>query len=83
MSKVIETTPDYTLQIGLSNEVEGKSCYEIVNNIYGVIEAQCFILPQGYEYLEQLQAKLDARRDMLEEMKKATAEKPTMVAFPH
>lgn len=78
-SKVIKESPDYVLQTGLN--AEGKACYQIVNVVHDVIEVETQLLPQGYEYIEQLQGGLDALRDMDKE-RKELLQKPS-AAFPH
>lgn len=70
-SKVIETSPDYVLQLGtsLDPETKGRACYQVINTVYDVVEVEVFLLPQAYEYLEQLQAGVDAKRQILAELK--------------
>lgn len=73
MSKLIEQTPDYDLIVGSSPEHDGRACYQVVNRVTDVVEAETQILPQGYEYLEQIQAGLDVKRQALEDQKEAAA----------
>lgn len=64
MEKVITESQDYTLMVGVSTEAETPTlCYQLVNRVHEVIEVETQLLPQAYEYLEQLQSALDARRD--------------------
>lgn len=78
-NKVIDETTDYTLQTGSSMETTGHTCYQVVNRVYDVIEVETQLLPQAYEYLEQLQAALDAKRDIQKEV----VEDSPVVQFPH
>lgn len=75
---VIKEMPDYRLELGTD---EGEPCYVIVNRLYNVEEVKTKLLPQAYEYLEQLQAGLDAKRDMEEDFNHAV-EAP-ILDFPH
>lgn len=63
MAKVIKTTSDYELLVGNQLDEPHAKCYQLVNRLYDVIEAETQILPQAFEYMEQIQAALDARRD--------------------
>lgn len=64
MEKVIRETTDYILQTGPTVEDDtNKTVYQLINKVYDVIEVETNLLPQAYEYLDQLQAGLDARRD--------------------
>lgn len=64
---MIKETKDYILVVG--DSVEDKSlCYKIINKETGVTEVETSILPQGYKYLMDLQAGLDAVKGMKEEM---------------
>ncbi len=60
----ISELADYKLVVDDSIEREGSRAYQIVNKQYGVVETETFILPQAQDYLEQLQAALDAAEDM-------------------
>lgn len=83
MSKVIETTPDYTLQVGTTYEAQDRNCYIILNKANNVVEVETFILPQAYEYLEQLQASLDVKRQALHDLKVAAKSEVIRPAFDH
>lgn len=78
-SQFIKETPDYILQTG---EDEDGRCYVVLNKTYMVEEVRTKLLPQAYEYLEQLQAGVDAKRDMAEEFSVETANQVVM-DFPH
>lgn len=83
MQKVIKETSDYILATGISSSDE-TTCYQVINKVYDVIEAESHILPQGFEYLEQIQAALDARRDdekALSDVAHATND--NTIQFPH
>lgn len=75
-STVIKETPDYVLRTGIN--AEGRTCYQLINTVHDVIEAETQLLPQAFEYIEQLQAGLDALRDMEKERVEAT--KPRVVS---
>ncbi len=66
MTKIRELS-DYELVVGDSVERDGTKAYQIIHKEFGVIETETFILPQAFDYLEQLQAALDAGQDMAEE----------------
>lgn len=61
---LIRDLPNYKLIVGDSVEREGSTAYQVINKEFGVVEAETFILPQAFEYLEQIQAALDAKMDM-------------------
>ena len=63
MKKVIKETSDYELQVGPSVEGPQQNCYLLVNKVYNVVEVETQLLPQAYEYLDQLQSGIDARKD--------------------
>ena len=64
-STVIKETSDYILRTGINQE--GRACYQLINTVHDVIEAETQLLPQAFEYIDQLQAGLDALRDMEKE----------------
>lgn len=79
--KVIQETQDYVLQTGISTAEPHANVYQLINRVYDIVEVETNLLPQAYEYLEQLQSALDAKRDMDKEMKEV-ANTP-VVQFPH
>jgi hypothetical protein len=68
MSELIRELSDYKLVVDDSVERDGSKSYQVVNKVYGVVEAETFILPQAFDYLEQIQAALDAGQDIAEEL---------------
>ena len=58
------TKGGYTLIVATSSDNDGLS-YQIVNDVYNVIEAETRILPQAYKFLEDLSAALDAQYDLI------------------
>lgn len=84
MSKIIKETPDYILQTGTSLEVPHSKCYQLINKVYDVIEVETQLLPQAFDYIEQVQAALDAKRDMEKVLAEEAAKKDApIVQFPH
>jgi len=63
IGRIVDTLGDYAVIIVPGADGTGE--YAVTNTVYGVVEAQTPLLPQALEYLEQLQAGLDARRDSL------------------
>lgn len=57
MTKIIEETLNYTLQVGASVE-SGNPCYQIVNKAWNVIEIETYLLPQALTYIQDLEAGL-------------------------
>lgn len=69
-NKVIDKSEDYSIVIlQTSGDWPEDGEYGLVNNVTSVVEVRTPLLPQALEYLEQLQAGLDARRDMKAEIK--------------
>lgn len=84
MSKIIKETPDYVLQTGTSLEAPHSKCYQLINKVYDVIEVETQLLPQAFDYIEQIQAALDAKRDMEKVLaEEAAKEDAPIVQFPH
>ena len=84
MSKIIKETPDYILQTGTGLEAPHSKCYQLINKVYDIVEVETQLLPQAFEYIEQIQAALDAKRDIEKEMAKAVkAGSAPIVQFPH
>lgn len=84
MTKVIKETPDYVLQTGTSLEAPHNKCYQLINKVYDVVEVETQLLPQAFDYIEQIQAALDAKRDMEKAMAEAAEKaKAPVVQFPH
>lgn len=65
---LIRELDNYKLVVGDSVEREGSLAYQVVNKEFNVIETETFILPQAHDYLEQLQAALDAQSDAADAM---------------
>lgn len=63
LNTVVDQLADYRVVVVAGESDTGE--YAVISKTYGVIEAQTPLLPQALEYLEQLQAGLDARRDSL------------------
>lgn len=63
MTEIIKQTPDYKVTVGASTE-SGNNTYQIINKKWGVIEHESYFLPQALKYCSELQAALDAHRDM-------------------
>lgn len=63
MAKVIKETTDYTLIVGQQLDAPHAKCYQLINRMYDVVEAESQILPQAFDYMTQIQAALDAARD--------------------
>lgn len=79
--QLIKETPDYLIQLG---EEEGDRCYVVLNKTYMVEEVKTKLLPQAYEYIEQLQAGLDAKRDMEDEFNPSVeGDNKAVLDFPH
>jgi len=64
---VVKELADY--KVVTTEGVDGTGEYALVNKKWGVVEASTPMLPQCLEYLEQLQAGLDARMHMGETAK--------------
>ena len=62
MGKVVTETSDYMVIVAPSVEVPHNLGYQLVNKLYDVIEVETQLLPQAYEYLEQLQSAVDKFR---------------------
>lgn len=68
--QTLKFTPDYKLGVSNKSIKEGPvPTYWVVNKVTDVVEAETAMLPQAYEWIEQLQAGLDALKDMAEEPK--------------
>ena len=59
---IIKKTQNYRIEVAL-NDV-GSLCYKIINNTYNVVEIETFMLPQALKYIEDLEAGLQALKDM-------------------
>lgn len=60
----IKESADYVLTTGPSlDKNEDDNVYIITNKVTGVVEVDTRLLAQAYEYIDQLQSHLDARRD--------------------
>lgn len=62
MSKVVTESSDYLIVTNPASEAPHNQCYQLVNKVYDVIEVETQLLPQAYEYLEQLQSAVDKFR---------------------
>lgn len=80
--KVIKNTADYELIVGVSTDTK-LLCYQVINIVHDVIEAESQILPQALEYLEQIQAALDARRDDEKALSDAKTQPDNLMKFPY
>ena len=81
---VVDKLADYRVEVVLGNKINEFDTptgeYALISNKYGVVEAQTPMLPQALEYLEQLQAGLDARRDIKEDQDGSKAAVVDLVA---
>jgi len=62
LSTVIAETSLYTLKSIISSE-SGNKAYAVINKEYGVIEIECYMLPQALKYLEEIDTALVAAYD--------------------
>lgn len=74
---IVKESPDYIIQVGVSQEGEYRT-YQLLNKQYNVIEAETQLLPQAYKYIEEIQAAVDAFRDMADDKKLSE-----VLKFPH
>ena len=58
----IAETPLYLLRSALSSDT-GNKTYVVINKEYGVVEIECYMLPQALKYLEELDTALVAAYD--------------------
>ena len=72
--KVIAEKGCYKLVVEKSTE-DDNLCYKIINNYYGVVEAETRILPQAYKFLEEISAALDFQTELEEQDKVVDASK--------
>ncbi len=67
-NKLIDTMGMYNLVVGAS-EIDGKSCYQIINKKYGVVEIETKLFPQAIKFMGEISAGLQAVLDMAKEDK--------------
>ena len=77
LGKVVKELANY--KVVVTEGVDGTGEYSLVNKDYNVVEAATPMLPQCLEYLEQLQAGLDARMHMDEEGEEGITDNVTAI----
>jgi len=63
MQPIIKETLNYILSVGEEIGTNSK-CYIVTNKVYGVVEVQTFLLPQAIKHLDDLEAALQAQKDI-------------------
>lgn len=59
---IIKKTQNYHIEVALNDT--GSLCYKIINNDYKVVEVETYMLPQALKYIDDLEAGLQAIKDM-------------------
>lgn len=63
MEDILYSTPDYILKVGNHTDTDNL-CYQIINKKYDVIEYETYLYPQAIKYTSDLQAGVDAIKDI-------------------
>lgn len=86
IGEVVAETEDYQIVVTEGWAADGAPKtgeYSLINKLYGVVEAATPMLPQVLQYIDQMQASLDASRAEKEMVREADGEVAPNVTSIH